>query len=87
MKFNLQLFSDTITSSQYLQFDFGFNDGDNRKQNIPSPRDNITESELTTFDSWLNTYKPVIGDKFGASTTGINSATIIEQTKVKLDLN
>lgn len=77
---------DTVTSSNYLQIEFGFNDGDSRKQNIPSPKSDIAESDVAALNTWISSKNIVIGDKYGASTTGINSATIIEQTKTKLDL-
>lgn len=89
MIFNPQLFgeNDTITSSEQLQFDFGFSDGDNRKQNIPNPRDNITEAEIIAFDAWIKANAVIIGDKYGADTTGVNSAVIINTTRRKLDIS
>lgn len=79
--------ADSLSSSKYLQFDFGFNDGDSRKQNIPNPVNNIAESDVAAFDTWIVSNNIVIGDKFGASSTGINSATIVESSKTKLDLS
>lgn len=78
--------NDTVSSTLYLQFDFGFNDGDSRKQNVPNPRFNITSNEVATLDSWMRQSNIVIGDKYGASSTGINSAVLVATERRKLDL-
>lgn len=79
--------ADSATASYYIQFEFGFNDGDSRKQNVPNPKNNITDSDVAALDTWMVANNIVIGDKYGASSTGVNSATIVETTKLKLDLS
>lgn len=79
--------NDTISSSDILQLEFGFVDGDSRKQNIPMPLETLTENDIISLNTWIESNQVIIGDKFGASTTGINSATIIKTTKKKLDIS
>lgn len=78
--------NDTITSSRYLQMEFGFTDGDYRTQKLPDPKNNLTSAEVSAVDTWIAANQPIIGDKYGASTTGINSASIVEVTRRKFDL-
>jgi len=87
MKFNIQRFSDTITSSDNLQIEFGFVDGDTRTLNVPNPRNDLAASDVSAVDVWINNNLPIIGDKEGAITNGINSAIIIEKAVNKLDLS
>ncbi len=86
--FNLQMFgdNDTITSSNDLQIEFGFVDGDTRTVKLPNPKPNLDSATFVGLSSWMTTKNIIIGDKAGASSTGINSAVFIESTKTKLDL-
>lgn len=87
--FDLQRFgtNDTVTSANALQFNFGFVDGDTRTINYPNPRPDLTEQDIATFDTYIINGQYLIGDKAGASSTGVNTATIIETTRVKLDIS
>jgi len=87
--FNLQRFgnNDTITSGSNLQFNFGFVDGDTRTVNYPNPRQDLTDSDIAAFDTYLINGQYLVGDKIGASSTGVNSATLIEYTRTKLDIS
>lgn len=86
--FNLQMFgdNDTVTSSTDLQIEWGFYDGDTRKTTLPNPRSNLDSDAIVAVSTMAETQNIIIGDKAGASSTGINSAIIVEQTKTKLDL-
>jgi len=86
--FNLQMFgdNDTVTSSRDLQIEWGFYDGDTRKTTLPNPRANLDSDAIITVSTMAETQNIIIGDKAGASSTGINSAIIVESTKTKLDL-
>lgn len=87
MKFNIQQFADTITSSVTMKFEWGFEDGDTRTFNLPNPKSSIVANDIATLNSWIATNQPIVGDKSGSSTTGINSAIRVEQSKNKLDLS
>lgn len=86
--FNLQMFgtNDTMTSSRNLQIEWGFADGDTRRTTLPNPRNDLTSDTIITVSTLAETQNIIIGDKAGASSAGINSAVIVEQTKTKLDL-
>lgn len=87
--FNLQMFGDddTITSATQGKFNFGFTDGDSRIVTLPNVKTNLGETDVTTLNTWVETNQPIIGDKTGASTTGIFDAYILDTTKVQLDLS
>lgn len=86
MKFNIQQFADTVSSSTSMKFEWGFEDGDTRTFNLPNPKSSVVANDIATLNSWIATNQPIIGDKSGSSTTGINSAIRVEQTKTKLDI-
>lgn len=86
MKFNLQMFADTVSSSVNLKTEFGFVDGDTRTVNIPEPITGIDSDTIVTFSTWISENQPIVGDKYGASTTGVNSAIKVEEMRTKLDL-
>lgn len=87
MKFDLQKFADTVTTSQSLQINFGFEDGDTRISNVPNPKIGLTSSEVATVSTWIAANNVLIGDKNGAASTGINSATRVDKTKVNVDIS
>ena len=78
--------NDTVTSSRDVKLGFGFEDGDTRTVSLPNSRTNLTDSELQELSAWVNENKPVIGDRAGASTTGIFEAYTQTTTKRQLDL-
>ena len=85
--FDIQKFADTVTSSTNLKIEWGFEDGDTRTFSLPNPIDEISSSDVATLNTWVATNQPIIGDKSGSSSTGINSAIKVEQTKTKLDIS
>lgn len=87
--FDIQMFgnNDTITSSQELSIIAGFVDGDTRTFKVKNPRNDLTENDITDLDDFIVANNVLIGDRTGADATGINSATIIDTTKTKLDLS
>lgn len=86
--FNLQMFgsNDTITSSNTVDIIAGFVDGDTRTFKVPNPRQDIAAGEIEELSGWMSDTSVIVGDRTGASSTGINSATLVETTKTKLDL-
>lgn len=87
--FDVQLFgdNDTLTSSREGKFNFGFTDGDSRIITLPNVKTNLGETDVTTLNTWIEENQPIIGDKTGASTTGIFDAYYLETTKRTLDLS
>lgn len=85
--FDIQKFADTVTSSTNLKIEWGFEDGDTRTFNLPNPIDEISSSDVAALNTWVATNQPIVGDKSGSSSTGINSAIKVESTKTKLDIS
>jgi len=85
--FDLQRFADTITSSQELQIKANFGEDDNRTINIPNARDNVTSSEITELETWIQANNVLVGDKAGAAFTDFESAILVETNRVKLDIS
>lgn len=86
MKFEIQRFADTVISSNVANLLVDFYDGDNRTLTIDNPRSDLTASDVRAFETTLKTTQPLIGDKTGASVTGVSKCTIVEKVDVKFDL-
>ncbi len=86
MKFEIQRFADTVTSSSTANLIVEFYDGDNRTLSIDDPRSDLSAEEVHSFATVLRNTQPLVGDKTGASITGISKCTIVEKTDVKFDL-
>ncbi len=86
MKFDIQKFADTITSSNQLKVVMEFYDADNRTITLDNPQSTLTAATINDVVNWAKTNQPIIGDKAGASVVGASSAKIVEKTVAKLDL-
>lgn len=86
MKFDIQMFADTITSSEVLQIKNTFTDGDTRTIDVPDPRDDVSASDITELETWILANNALIGDKDGAPFAYVDSAIIVETNRVKLDI-
>ena len=87
MKFEIQRFADTVVSSSVANLLVDFYDGDNRTLPIDDPRNDLAASDVHAFETFLKTSQPLIGDKTGASITGVSKCTIIDKTDIKFDLS
>ena len=87
MKFDIQRFADTVTSSSTGNLIVKFYDGDTRTLPIDDPRSDLTATEINAFVDVLKNTQPLIGDKAGASITGADKFTIVDKTDIKFDLS
>lgn len=87
MKFDIQLFNDTVTSSEVLQVKNVFVDDDTRTFDVPEPRTDITASEIEALSEWITANNALVGDKDGADFAYIESATKVETHRVKVDIS
>ena len=78
--------ADKITTSEELQINWAFQDGDTRLVKLPNPKPNLTDSAIKAVADKFIQNQIIIGDKTGASLTGVVSAKIIEKTKTTVDL-
>lgn len=86
LKFDIQLFADTVTSEQELQIKANFGEDDNRTINVPQARSDIESSEITELETWVKANNVLVGDKEGAAFTDFESAILQMTTRNKLDL-
>ena len=86
MKFDIQLFGDTVTSEQELQIKANFGEDDNRTITIPEARSNIATSEVTALETWIQANNVLVGDKAGAAFTDFESAVLQKTNRIKLDI-
>jgi len=84
--FDIQLFADTVTTSQELQIKANFGEDDNRTITVPEARDDIESSEITELETWIKANNVLVGDKEGAAFTGFESAILNNTTRIKLDI-
>lgn len=84
--FDIQLFADTVTSSADLKINWAFADGDSRMTTMPNPKAGLTAETVQTVINDAVTNGLLIGDKAGASLTGVVQVYTENQTKTKIDL-
>ncbi len=85
--FDIQRFADTVTSSTVAQLKFGFEDDDNRTVDVPNPKLDITPEEIVELETWIVANNAIVGDKAGAAVKEITSATLIDTTRINVDLS
>lgn len=78
--------ADTVSYSNELKFETMFVDGDTRTFNIKSPKSNVSQSEISNLNTYMQTNNILIGDKYGGRFGKITSATTVDKRTVTLDL-
>ena len=86
MKFNLQRFADTVTSSMELKVGMRFADADTRLITIPNPQTSLTAANIKAAFTTAIANNIFIGDKAGAAITGLYTAYVDDTTRLKLDI-
>lgn len=79
--------ADIITTSQTLQIEYAFVDGDTRQNNIKNPKANITAEEIENLNTFLRANNAIIGDRYQSTFAQINYAKRINKTTTTLDIN
>lgn len=78
---------DVIKSSSNLIFETVFVDGDTRTISIKNPRDDISQSEIRQFNSFIQENNLLIGDKNSATFGRIKKVIRRDSTTTYLDLS
>lgn len=78
---------DVISTSQTLDIEYGFVDGDTRVSKIKNPKANITQQEIEELDTWLRANSAIVGDRYGSTFARINSAKRVSKTTTTFDIN
>ena len=78
--------ADTIKTAYNLVIETAFVDGDTRAITIKNPREDISASEISELNSYMQENNIIIGDKDGATFGRIKKATRRATTTTYLDI-
>ena len=78
--------ADVTKTSRSLIIENVFVDGDTRSVTLKNPRSNISESQITDLNSFLQETNILIGDKNGSTFGRIKKVTRRDSTTTYLDI-
>lgn len=78
--------ADSVSSGRELKIESMFVDGDTRTFNVKSPKSNISQSDISALNTYMQTNNILIGDKYGGRFGKIMTASTVDKTTVTLDL-
>ena len=79
--------ADVVKTSRSLIIENVFVDGDTRSVTLKNPRSDISESQITDLNSFLQETNILIGDKDGATFGRIRKVTRRNSTTTYLDIS
>lgn len=79
--------ADIIKTSQHLIIETVFVDGDTRSITIKNPRSDISQSEISELNSYMQENNMIIGDKDGSTFGRIKKVTRRSSTTTYLDIS
>ena len=79
--------ADVVKTSRSLIIENVFVDGDTRSVTLKNPRSDISESQITDLNSFLQETNILIGDKDGATFGRIRKVTRRNTTTTYLDIS
>ena len=79
--------ADVVKTSRSLIIENVFVDGDTRSVTLKNPRSNISESQITDLNSFLQETNILIGDKNGSTFGRIRKVTRRNSTTTYLDIS
>lgn len=78
--------ADTATTSNELKIETMFVDGDTRTFNVKNPKSNISQSDITNLNAYMQTNNVLVGDKYGGRFGKITQASTVNKATTTLDL-
>ncbi len=78
--------ADTVSYSNELKIETMFVDGDTRTFNIKNPKSNISQSDITNLNAYMQTNNVLVGDKYGGRFGKITQASTVNKATTTLDL-
>lgn len=78
---------DIITTTENLQIEYAFVDGDTRINNIKNPKSNITANDIAELNTFIRANNAVIGDRYNSTFAQINYAKRVTKTTTNYDIN
>ena len=79
--------ADIVKTTYNLVIETAFVDGDTRMITIKNPRSNISQSDITDLNSYMQETNILIGDKDGATFGRIKKVTRRSSTTTYLDIS
>lgn len=79
--------ADTLVTTNKLNLLAVFADGDDRTIELDNPRDNITESDITSLNTFVKNKNLLVSDKTGAAFSHFRLAETKSNTRTILDLS
>lgn len=78
--------ADTITTSQYANFELYFVDGDTRTLTVNNTGSGLSAAAIGDLNTFIQTNNLLIGDRAGATFGKISKVTRVDQTTTKVEL-
>lgn len=79
--------ADTQTNTESLKIEGLFVDGDTRTITLKNPKQNITTSEITQLQNFMQANNIIIGDRYAGTFGRIESVTRVTEQRTVLDLS
>ena len=79
--------ADTVTRTESLKIDNLFVDGDTRIITLKNPKQNITTSDITALQTFMQANNVIIGDSYGGTFGRINQVTRVTEQRTVVDLS
>lgn len=78
--------ADLVKTEITLRIDTVFVDGDTRTITLKNPRDNLTSSDISSLNTFMQTNNIIVGDKAGGTFGKIKAATTVQKNTITLDI-
>lgn len=79
--------ADTVQNTETLKIDGLFVDGDTRVITLKNPKPNITTSEITQLQNFMQANNVIIGDRYAGTFGRIESVTRVTEQRTSIDLS
>lgn len=79
--------ADVITDSTTLKVDNLFVDGDTRVITLKNPKQNISTSEITALQNFMQANNVIVGDRYSGTFGRIESVTRVTERRTSIDLS
>lgn len=79
--------ADTVTRTESLKIDNLFVDGDTRIITLKNPKQNITTSDITALQTFMQANNVIIGDSHGGTFGRIEQVTRVTEQRTAVDLS
>lgn len=78
--------ADTISYTDELKMEALFVDGDTRTFSVKNPKANVSQSDITAVNAYMQQNNILVGDKYGGRFGRLTYASKVNKATVNLDL-